>query len=83
MITERKKGKVEKMNTNTNVEKTAELLGKLVGKIIVLFLHTAFIMWGWNIIAPLLGAPVFGYWQIFAMKLAFSVIIKMFRRSVD
>lgn len=71
------------MNTNFDTKKKAELLGTFIGKIIVLFLHAAFIMWGWNVIAPLLGAPVFSYWEIFAMRLAFGSIIKMFRRNVD
>lgn len=69
------------MNTNFDAKKKAELIGTFIGKIIVVFLHSAFILWGWNVIAPRLNAPLFTYWEIFAMRLAFGSIIKMFRRN--
>ena len=61
------------MNTekkNEIVNKWAEILGTVGGW----FLSAAFIMWGWNVIAPHLNAPLFNYWEIFAMRMALTYI---------
>ena len=36
---------------------------------------TAFILWGWSVIAPHLNAPMFTYWEVFAMRMALSHVM--------
>ena len=50
-------------------------ISKIIARVCVWFLSTAFILWGWNALAPHLNAPLFSYWEIFAMRMAFSDII--------
>lgn len=54
--------------------KTAENITNILAKIIVYFVSAGFIMWGWNVIAPHLNAPLFSYWEIFAMRMALTYI---------
>lgn len=53
---------------------TAENLAKIFAKIIVYFISALFIWWGWNVLAPHLNAPLFNYWEIFAMRMALTHI---------
>ena len=46
------------------------------------FMSALFIWWGWNVLAPHLNAPQFGYWEIFAMRMAFGCILAMFKRMI-
>lgn len=54
--------------------KTAENIINILAKIILYFVSAGFIMWGWNVIAPHLNAPLFSYWEIFAMRMALTYI---------
>lgn len=54
--------------------KTKENITNILAKIIVYFASAGFIMWGWNVIAPHLNAPLFNYWEIFAMRMALTHI---------
>ena len=36
---------------------------------------TAFILWGWSVAAPHLNAPMFTYWEVFAMRMALSHVM--------
>lgn len=55
-----------------NDKKFFEKLGELLGHIGAWFISAAFIMWGWNTIAPHLNAPTFGYWEIFTMRMGLT-----------
>lgn len=56
---------------------TIENLAKIFGKIISYFISALFIWWGWNVLAPHLNAPLFGYWEIFAMRMALTHITRI------
>lgn len=56
------------------MEKLKERVASLVGLISKWFISSAFIMWGWNILAPHINCPTFGYWEMFAMRMAFSYL---------
>lgn len=55
-------------------QETVDNISDIIARICTWFLSTAFILWGWNVLAPHLNAPLFGYWEIFAMRMAFSSI---------
>ena len=55
-----------------NKKSVGEMLGTVVGKIGVWFVSAAFIMWGWNTIAPHLNAPLFDYWEVFAIRMGLT-----------
>lgn len=50
----------------------------LIASIIGWFVSSAFIMWGWNTLAPYIDCPPLSYWEIFAMRMALSNIIAIF-----
>lgn len=56
-------------------------IGKIIGRVCAWFLSTAFILWGWNVLAPHLNAPLFSYWEIFAMRMAFSSVFSITRHK--
>ena len=58
-------------------KKLSEKLGVLFGYVILWFISAAFIMWGWNTLAPHLNAPTFGYWEIFAMRMGLSSVVSV------
>ena len=65
-----------------NIEKKKEIVNKgakILGAVCGCFVSAAFIMWGWNVIAPHLNCPLFSYWEIFAMRMALGSIVAMFR----
>ena len=54
-----------------------ELKEKVVNIVAIIgkwFVSTAFIMWGWNTLAPHINCPTFGYWEVFAMRMGFSYL---------
>lgn len=50
----------------------------VVGKIATWFISAAFIMWGWNTIAPHINAPLFSYWEVFAIRMGLSYLMAIF-----
>lgn len=42
------------------------------------FISSAFILWGYSTIAPLWNLPYFGYWDIFAMRMALGCVMQAF-----
>lgn len=66
------------MNNENFIDKKdntiTESLAKIFVKICVYFISALFIWWGWNVLAPHLNAPLFGYWEIFAMRMALTHI---------
>lgn len=63
------------------VMQNAEKAGKVVGHIIGWFISAGLIMWGWNTVAPHLNAPLFSYWEIFAMRMGFSSIMAIIKHK--
>lgn len=56
---------------------TAKKVGVVMAKIIHWFFSALMIWWGWSVLAPHLNAPVFTYWQIFAMRMALTHIMQI------
>lgn len=67
-------------NIKEAVASTSKNLGTILGHVAGWFLSAAFIMWGWNTFAPLVNAPQFTYWEIFAMRMAISSIVNIFHK---
>ena len=57
---------------------TIENLAKIFVKVCIYFISALFIWWGWNVLAPHLNAPLFNYWEVFAMRMALSYIVGIF-----
>ena len=56
------------------MEELKEKVANFVASVSKWFISTAFIMWGWNTLAPHINCPTFGYWEIFAMRMGFSYL---------
>ena len=56
---------------------TVEYVSGLMGNVASWLLSTVFIWWGWSVLAPHLNAPLFSYWEIFAMRMALSCTMKI------
>lgn len=63
-----------------NVKSIAFKIGYLIGTIAYRFIAAGFLMWGWNTIAPHLNAPIFSYWETFAIYMGLNVFVGVFRR---
>lgn len=55
--------------------KFSEILSTIIAQVGTWFMSAAFIMWGWNTIAPYLNAPTFNYWEIFAMRMGLTYLM--------
>lgn len=44
-------------------------------------ISSLFLWWGWNVLAPHLNAPMFRYWEIFAIRMMFSYTISIIAKS--
>lgn len=51
----------------------------LIIAFVVNCVSAGFLMWGWNTVAPHLNAPVFGYWEIFAIQMGLIQIKNIFK----
>lgn len=55
-----------------------------IASIVYWFISSAFIMWGWNTLAPHINCPLFSYWEIFAIRMgvsyALGIIVKSFKK---
>lgn len=58
--------------------KWSELLSDFFVSIFRWSISAAFIMWGWNTLAPHINCPTFGYWEIFAIRMGLSNIVQIF-----
>ena len=64
-------------------KRLAEVLGEVVGTIIHWFLTAYFIYWGWTVVAPHLNAPLFTYWEVFAIRMALSsLVLILYQRKI-
>ena len=62
-------------------QETVDNISNIIARVCTWFLSSAFILWGWNVLAPHLNAPLFDYWEIFAMRMAFSSIFSIIRHK--
>jgi hypothetical protein len=62
---------MKKLNKENIGEKFGELLGTIGGWL----LSSLFIWWGWNVLAYHLNLFALGYWEVFAIRMAFSYIL--------
>ena len=62
-------------------QETIDNISNIIARVCTWLLSSAFILWGWNVLAPHLNAPLFGYWEIFAMRMAFSSIFSIIRHK--
>ena len=61
-----------------NKKSTGEMVITITGKAATWFISAAFIMWGWNVIAPHVNAPLFSYWEVFAIRMGLSYLMAIF-----
>ena len=54
---------------------TTKNLAAIFVRTCIYFISALFIWWGWNVLAPHLNAPLFDYWEVFAMRMALSSIV--------
>ena len=45
-----------------------------LGSIAGLFIAPLILLWAWGVVAPHLNAPLFGYWEMFAIHLGLHTI---------
>ena len=65
-------------NENVKNEKSiGDAITDLLSTAIKWFISSAFIMWGWNVLAPHINAPQFGYWEIFAMRMGLTYFMNI------
>jgi hypothetical protein len=72
---------MKKLNKENIGEKFGELLGIIGGWL----LSSLFIWWGWNVLAHHLNLFALGYWEVFAIRMAFSnityILAKNFKKN--
>jgi hypothetical protein len=72
---------MKKLNKENIGEKFGEFLGTIGGW----FLSALFIWWGWNVLAHHLNLFILGYWEVFAIRMAFSnityILAKNFKKN--
>ena len=61
-----------------NEKKELDSLANSLAVIADSFITSAFIMWGWNILASHFNAPSFSYWEVFIMRIGFANFMKIF-----
>lgn len=72
---------MEDITITNKKQETVDNISNIIARVCTWFLSSAFILWGWNVLAPHLKAPLFGYWEIFAMRMAFSSIFSIIRHK--
>jgi hypothetical protein len=55
---------------------------KFLGTVSFWLTSSLFLWWGWNVLAPHLNAPMFSYWEIFAIRMMFSYSISIIVKSI-
>ena len=63
------------------MEELRENVTAIVAIVTKWLISTAFIMWGWNTLAPHINCPTFGYWEMFAMRMGFSYFIAIITKN--
>lgn len=71
----------EEKETLQNKINMSENIGKFLGIVGGWFLSTLIIWWGWNTLAYHLNLFALGYWEVFAIRMAFSSIFKIIGRA--
>lgn len=67
-------------NVNKTEKTTMELLKDLIVSLILIFFLPLCMRWGWNVLAPHLNAPVFGYWEMMGIRLGLCAITSTFKK---
>jgi hypothetical protein len=68
------------MNKNkTNQELAVEILTIISGW----FIYAFFIWLGWKVLVTHFGLPYFTYWEVFAIRMGFGSILKIFQRCFN
>lgn len=62
---------------------TKATITNLLASSIIYFVSAGFIMWGWNTIAPHINCPIFTYWEIFAMRMGLSWVMRILWQKKD
>ena len=62
------------MNLNKKIT-GAHIAGSIVGNVLSWFVSAGLIMWGWSVVAPHINAPLFTFWEIFAIRMAIASIV--------
>lgn len=63
--------------------KNKQKISKIIENISFWFISSAFIWWGWNVLAWHFNLPQFNYIEIFAMRMALSAIISIFWKNLS
>lgn len=72
---------MEDITVTNKKQETVDNISNIIARVCTWFLSSAFILWGWNVLAPHLNAPLFDYWEIFAMRMAFNSIFSIIRHK--
>lgn len=64
-----------------NKKNIFENIGKFLGTVGGWFLSALFIWWGWNVLAPHINLFTLGYWEVFAIRMAFSYILHIIGKT--
>ena len=80
---EKTKELLQKMEMEEEKEKTEVFknIAEFLGTIGSWFLSALFIWWGWNMLAPHINLFTLGYWEVFAIRMAFSSITHIIGKS--
>lgn len=71
----------EEKEKSQNKTKTLENIGEFLGTIGRWFLSALFIWWGWNVLASHFNLISFGYWEVFAIRMAFAYILDIIGKT--
>ena len=65
------------------VNKIAEIMGNIVGRILVLFISAGLILWAWDKVAvPYFNAPILTYWEMVAVRVALGTLGRAFAPTI-
>lgn len=59
-----------------------QIISEMIKQISFWLVSTVFIWWGWNVFAWQFNLPQFNYLEVFAMRMALSYIIAIFRKNI-
>ena len=61
----------------TKKELVCGRIGEFLGRVGGWFLSALLIWWGWNVLAPHINLFTLGYWEVFAIRMGFSSVIRI------
>lgn len=63
--------------------KNKQKISKIIENISFWFISSAFIWWGWNVLAWHFNLPQFNYIEIFAKRIIISIFWKNLSKAID